>query len=386
MAKLNNRFWFRLHGWFSLPVWVLFCFICVTGTIAVISHELTWLTNANARASNPDNLPMLSAAQVVEKVTDAYPGADVSGVIILEPYLVQQVMFADADKPYAVAYVNPYSGAIQEVNDGNTFINFMRALHSWLLFPWQHNFSVGYYLVCCMAIVMLGAVVTGMLVYKKFWRAMLSCKVRYNQGSRTLLTDLHRQCGVWSIWFLLVMSLTGLFYFAQAILWHADIEIDPWPKPLAADMMPLTAGESADWPVKLADALTITQQQYPGFQPSYILLPEHNRDTFKLAGHLDELFYDQYSYGTAINPWSGAIEQQLQPDQMNGLQTLMHIADPLHFGTVGGLATKLIWFVFGLIVSGMSITGFLIWRGRLLKASQPRSVQTETLPEVSHGA
>ena len=56
---MSKRLWFQLHGWFSLPVWVLFCFICVTGTVSVISHELTWLTNSEARANNPNDLPAL---------------------------------------------------------------------------------------------------------------------------------------------------------------------------------------------------------------------------------------------------------------------------------------------------------------------------------------
>ncbi|HAE90719.1 MAG TPA: PepSY domain-containing protein, partial [Idiomarina sp.] len=40
---MTQRQWFKLHGWCSLPIWILFCFICITGTIAVFSHELTWL-------------------------------------------------------------------------------------------------------------------------------------------------------------------------------------------------------------------------------------------------------------------------------------------------------------------------------------------------------
>src|SRR5690606_19683727 len=102
MAKLSNRFWFVLHGWLSLPIWLVFCFVCLTGTIAVFSHELTWLTNSAARANNPDNVPALSAAVLVEKVQQAYPTADVGTVMVFEPYLVNAVVFTDHDKPQAI--------------------------------------------------------------------------------------------------------------------------------------------------------------------------------------------------------------------------------------------------------------------------------------------
>ena len=56
----------------------------------------------------------------------------------------------------------------------------------------------------------------------------------------------------------------------------------------------------------------------------------------------------------------------------------MSVTDPLHYGTIGGLWTKAIWFLFGLLVSGMAITGFMIWGSRTLRnARQPLNVTPE---------
>ena len=128
MSKLSNRLWFQLHGWCSLPIWVIFCFVCLTGTISVISHELTWLTNPASRASNPQNLAEKSAFELVSIVKESYPNAKVSTVMTFEPYLINAVIFTDSDKPFAIAYVNQYTGEIQEVNQGITFVNFMRCV------------------------------------------------------------------------------------------------------------------------------------------------------------------------------------------------------------------------------------------------------------------
>ena len=239
MVKLSNRFWFQLHGWFSLPIWVIFCFVCLTGTISVISHELTWLTNPSARAVNPNALPEKTMPELIAIVEKAYPTAKVSTAMNFESYLVNAVIFTDSDKPFAIAYVNQYTGDIQAIVEGMTFINFMRSLHGWLLFPWQNSYSVGYYLVCAMAIVMLGALITGLIVYKNFWRAFTQPKLRLNQGKKTLLADLHKLSGVWSIWFLILMSLTGLWYLIQAMLWHNHIDIDPHPPLVQAAQLPV---------------------------------------------------------------------------------------------------------------------------------------------------
>lgn len=382
MAKLSNRFWFQLHGWFSLPIWLVFCFVCLTGTIAVLSHELTWLTNPAARANNPDNLPAKPVAELVAAVQQAYPTADVGMVMVLEPYLVNAVAFTDHDKPFALAYVNPYTAEIQQINEGITFIGFMRSLHGWLLFPWQSGYSVGYYLVCAMAIVMLGALITGLVIYKNFWRAFTQPKLRLNQGKKTILADLHRLAGVWSIWFLIVMSATGLWYLTQAIMWHADIDIEPHPPLVSAQQLPLDANAPK---INLTEALAITRQRFPDFQLSYLMLPEHQRDMYKLMGGGQHIFYDQVSYSVSINPWTGEIASEKSPESMTSIQTIMHIADPLHYGTIGGIWTKIIWFIFGLILSGMSITGFMLWGSRTVKAIR-QSRSNNSLQEAEYGA
>jgi uncharacterized iron-regulated membrane protein len=61
---------------------------------------------------------------------------------------------------------------------------------------------------------------------------------------------------------------------------------------------------------------------------------------------------------------------------MAALETVMSVTDPLHYGTIGGLWTKAIWFVFGLLVSGMAISGFMIWGSRTLRGAAGREARS----------
>lgn len=370
MAKLSNRFWFQLHGWFSLPVWLLFCFVCLTGTIAVISQELTWLSNPNSRANNPENYEMKSAPELISIVQKTHPTAKITTVMTFEPYLIHAIVFTDIDKPQAIAYINQYTGDIQGVYQDITFNGFMRSLHGWLLFPWESNYSIGYYIVCAMAFVMLGALITGLVIYKNFWHAFTQPKLRLRQGKKTLYGDLHRLAGVWSLWFLLLMSLTGLWYLVQAVLWHADYDIEPHSPIATVEQLPLSNKIDTFEKTSLTRALDIAHKKFPDFEGTYLMLPEHNRDTYKLYGSGDFIFYDKYSYGVIVNPWTGDVAGERDPDKMTVVQTLSHIANPLHYGTIGGIWTKIIWFIFGVLLTGMSITGFLMWGSRTVKASK----------------
>lgn len=359
----NRRLWFLVHGWLSLPVWVLFCFICLTGTIAVISHELTWLTNPNARATNPEGLQPLPLAEQVAAVRQAMPEADIGVVMRYEPWLVTAVYVTPPSAPPALAYVNPYSGQIQEVNAGLTFIGFMRSLHSWLLFPWQHNWSWGYYIVSALSVVVLGAAITGMVVYKRFWRGYFQPTLRWRSGARVLLGDLHRLAGIWSLWFLLIIGLTGFWYLVQAALWHNEITVGAEPEPLPLAALP-AAGSEPPAMLPLEEALRRMQAELPGVELHMARAAEHARDHHWAMGKGDELLFDSYSHQVALNPWNGEVAFRNEPAAMGGLQTIAQIADPLHYGTLAGGWTKALWFLFGLVLSGMSITGFLIWSKR----------------------
>lgn len=366
-STINRRFWFRLHGCFSLPIWLLFCFVCLTGTIAVVSHEITWLANPAARADNPNNLPRQPVSELLAAVQREVPGAEAGYALVLEPYLVTAVGFTAPGQPPAIAYVNPYSAEVQEIAAGITFISFMRSLHGWLLAPWQHGWSIGYYLVSAMSIVVLGALVTGLVVYKKFWRGWTRPRIRWQADARTLLGDLHRHAGVWSLWFLLVIGVTGGWYLTQAVLWHNAIDFEKETPPIALTELPLQTRQAGAMPparVSPAVALARAQQALPELSVSALWLPEHNRDYYRVYGRGDAPLFDAYSYRVQVNPWTGAVARVHTPADMNALEVVSHLADPLHYGNFGGLWTKAIWFLSGLLLTGMSVTGFLIWGKR----------------------
>jgi uncharacterized iron-regulated membrane protein len=47
---------------------------------------------------------------------------------------------------------------------------------------------------------------------------------------------------------------------------------------------------------------------------------------------------------------------------------ISEMANPLHFGTFGGLATQLLWFLFGLALTGLSVTGVYLYGLRMADA------------------
>lgn len=67
-------------------------------------------------------------------------------------------------------------------------------------------------------------------------------------------------------------------------------------------------------------------------------------------------------------------------EELSAHQRISEMADPLHFGTFGGMATKVVWFVFGLAMAGLCVTGMAIYSLRLKNVLAP-----DELAQRRHG-
>ena len=71
----------------------------------------------------------------------------------------------------------------------------------------------------------------------------------------------------------------------------------------------------------------------------------------------------------SINPYNGAIDATRLLSDRSGLEFVTESMRPLHTGDFGGLWVKLLWFVFGLLLSMMVLSGLLIWTKRTAQAT-----------------
>ena len=225
--KSRSKLWFLVHSWLALPIWFFVLIVCVTGTLAVISQEIVWLANPPMRASQPsDDAPLLSYQQVIEAINRAEPQTVVQSISRPdESHFALDVEVSYPDGRSVVIYVNPYSGVIQGVAPEFNFRAFTRALHAWWLVPFTNGYSWGWYLVSFLGLPLLASLVTGLVVYKRFWKGFFRPTLRIRHGARIFWGDFHRLSGIWSIWFIAVISITGTWFLIQALLSDNQISI-----------------------------------------------------------------------------------------------------------------------------------------------------------------
>ena len=73
--------------------------------------------------------------------------------------------------------------------------------------------KVGVTIVGVLGFLLAIALITSLVVYRKWWTGFFRMPRR---GHRKLFwADVHRLAGVWSIWFIAVIAITGIWYFAE---------------------------------------------------------------------------------------------------------------------------------------------------------------------------
>lgn len=368
--KSRSKIWFLVHSWLALPIWFFVLIVCVTGTLATVSQEIVWLANPDIRAPKPSpDAELLTLGQALEKVQQAEP--DLKVLSLTRPdeshfALSARVSYPDGSSP--TLYVNPYTGVIQGVSPQFDFRQFTRALHGWWLVPFTNGFSWGWYLVSLLGLPMLASLVTGLVVYKKFWKGFFTPRLRLRQGARVFWGDFHRLSGIWSIWFIAVISITGTWFLLQAVLFdnHISISTEGVPPVIARDAVPRSESATPPPQLNLDQMIAEAVERVPSLDPKRVFL---SGNAYSLTFVEGRGWYPLMDQTVGVSPYDGDVGYVRLLEDRSKLEFVTESMRPLHTGDFGGLWVKLIWFFFGLLLSMMVLSGLLIWSKRTVSAT-----------------
>ena len=361
------RWAYWIHGIAGLKLGIVLALVIVTGTLAVLGHEWDWLFGPYQRVA-PDG-EQAGLAEIHGAIRAQRP--DLAILRVEAPRGRRSAAMAIAVSPerqFRRVYVDPYRLTV--TTTGMLSVQqFLRQLHQRLLIP-----EYGRLFVSGLSILTLTSLISGMLCYKRFWRGFL--RVPRRRDLRTFLGDCHRLAAVWSLWFIAVMAVTGLWYFYEDIdTFGAHLDV---PK-LAAEAVPRTGGAPPDR-IALATAVETARQRIDGFEPRHLVLPETARDPIEIQGETGAVLVRPRASVVAVDPYTGNVAHARRAGDLGVKARVHEAADPLHFGTWGGIASKLVWFAFGVFMSVLSISGIVIHAKRLAPRRPQRRPAEQTTP------
>ncbi|HTN13640.1 MAG TPA: PepSY-associated TM helix domain-containing protein [Sphingomonadaceae bacterium] len=351
--KPQRSLWWRVHQWAGLQVSLFLAFILATGTLATLSHEIDWLLTPAMQVA-PREGPQASWGALGSAARAAAGNARIERVSApRDPWFAAEALAVRPGGERFRIQIDPWTAQVQGVSPWFNAQRLFRELHRHLMLPTRWGIPI----VTALAIPMLASVITGLFVYKKWWRGFFRVPHRRpdrrNDGRR-FTGDLHRFVGLWLLWFVALIGVTGLWYLIEWGGGNAPVE-----RPAAVLPQAQAEGRALDRMVALA------RQQYPQLRVTSIYFPEKKPGGVIVMGDAEALLVRERANAVMVDPEKPAAVERLRGIDLTLHQRISEAADPLHFGTWGGLATRILWFLFGAGLTGLAVTGVLIYALRL---------------------
>jgi uncharacterized iron-regulated membrane protein len=353
---MATRTWFRVHSFAGVVAGLLLFVVCWTGTFATLSHEIDWLVTPAMRAEpadrfDPDALERAALA--------AHPGARLAWMSRpLHRGFAADVVLDTADGPLRHAHVAPEDARLQGANSYFNVQRFFRSLHMALFLP----FGVGIYVVGIAAIFLLLSALTPLVFYKRWWTRFF--KWRAHGGARVVVSESHKLAGLWSLWFVALIALTGVWYMVeQALIDTADVA---WiyPEPPAFD-------GAREPRLPLSSFVDAAMTHRPELEVRSI--GQSGNGLVYVNGQAGDLLARDRSNTLYFAPTTGALVGERRASALGPVERWVEMVDFLHFGTLAGLPTKLLWFLLGLALSGLCLTGAYLHARRLAASGARRA-------------
>lgn len=380
---LHQKRWFgKWHLYVGIIAGAILCIVGVTGSILVFQDEIDAALNPSLYKSLQGE-KRYTIGEVVPVIQQKYPG---------KPF--DYIMETDRDNPNSTYklyhyktqqefFVNPYNGTLCGKRlMSSSFIRIVTNIHCFLLVP-----PFGRYVVGLAALSMLILTISGLRLwvpgqYNKWkqWKAALT--VNFKAGFKRKNYDWHSVLGFYSAPVVVMIALTGFaITFSSIFIASLFILTGKSPQSVAAIYAQKSDYKEGRLPLSPKAVSDIGKNTVRYGDINGIALPDDKYESYRLdikapgkakSGKRIMLMIDQYTGKVLLNS---------ETDFPNIGQTQLSWLAPIHYGTFGGMPTRILALLGGLMPLALYITGFIIWWPRLQKqkqrgnAIQPKATQ-----------
>ncbi|PZU08434.1 MAG: PepSY domain-containing protein [Sphingobium sp.] len=366
----------HVHLWLGLSVGLFFVLLGLTGSALVFYQEIDALLHPAIRIETKAPAPGWTSSiwdRALETVRRQWPGAggqwrfEATGEPgpIAARYYPSGAPTSHMTKRMMVWLSPDGARVLRHDGWGDYAMSWIHELHMDLL-----SGEAGHKVVGWSGAVILVLLSAGVIAWwpRGSWRKGLAFKPAAAPIRR--LHDIHKLAGLWSFILLILFAITGfMLALPTASNWLLErtvARIDAAPSPQAVP--------SAGRPITISAALSAGHRALPEARLAWIEMPSSKTGMLKLRvqvpGDPSRRFPHSYIY---VDPYSGAVRAIVDARKSHASTAITNWLHPLHDASVGGLPTRILAFVVGLVPAVLFFTGLLRWYTR--RVHRQRSAQ-----------
>ncbi|KAB8331050.1 PepSY domain-containing protein [Scytonema tolypothrichoides VB-61278] len=355
--KQFRDFIFYIHRYLGLIVGLLLIIVGLTGSLLVFQREIDqFLVTQQFGQVIPQGqrVPIESVVETVKTAYASQPELKLLSMNTLpDAHLPYRVWLEGPDDTRRQVFVNPYTGAIMGSRQWErTLIGFTFKLHYELLAG-----NIGTIIVGIAAFFLFLLSITGFILWPGWRKLILGFKIKWDAHPKRTNFDIHKVAGIIAAVFLGMISFTGVCWnfwdYSQPVIHAATFTPMP-PKPVSQPI----EGKS---PLGLGEILKKADAALPGGVTTYISLPQTPEGVFRVGKKQPQ---ETWEYGRSqvyLDQYTGKVVQLKNGLQPSRADVVFNSFVPMHYGTFGGLTTRIFYIFVGLTPLILSITGFVMW-------------------------
>lgn len=358
-----------LHLWLGLASGVVVFIMAITGCILVFEQEIKqwsspWL---NVEAQSPEKL--LPPSKIYSAVQDQLPNKEIHGVWY---YGLDKTIKVTIESD-SLVYVNPYNGKITGIVDHEDFFHFIDEGHYYI---WLGK-EIGSQVTAWGTLIFFFLLISGFIMwFPKKWNKTTtnaSFKIKWNAKFKRLNYDLHNVMGFYVLILAMLIAFTGLImsfpWLREGTYWISGGWADETEKKeivIKKDTIStkqLNMLTSADFIWKKVRTEIAKENK----EAIIIDFPDEPNEDFYVCTDMNNgIWRDLYFDSNTLKLLTKS-QKYISDERFS--KWLMRSNYSLHVGAIGGLTTKIFYFLASLICASLPVTGFVIWLGIKKKKS-----------------
>jgi len=359
---------FNLHLYLALTAAAFVILMGLTGSIMAFEPEIDRLLHRKLVDVTP-GAHALSFSEIASVVANSFPGERIEAYSpSTSPELSCRV---EVDKS-GVVYLNPYTGQVLGVGRNQPeFLDYVHQLH--IRLGWRRESDPGKKIMSWTGVAMLVLLLSGLFL----WWPQKRITVHRGTEGRRFWFDLHNAVGIFSLLFLLTLTVTGIMIGFEGTTRPLVYKLTgSKPSQMPRSFPPAPPGAK---PISADQALDAARNALPGATPFAVILPQA-KGAYRILLRYPE---DRTPGGRSraiVDQYSGHVLFAEGSRTAPAGARLVNANRAIHTGDILGIPSKIVMSVASLLVVLQASSGLVMWWKRI--GAKRRS----TLSAASQGA
>ncbi|WP_017653590.1 PepSY-associated TM helix domain-containing protein [Fortiea contorta] len=350
---------FYLHRYIGLFVGLILIIVGLTGSLLVFQKELNQFQIRQEFGQvipQEQRVPIDTVLENIKTSFASQPNFKLSGINTPpDPHIPYRAFLQSPKEERLEVFVNPYTGVVMGSRQWEkTIIGLTYKLHYQLLAG-----DIGQIIVGIAALLLLILSITGIVLWPGWRKLIAGFKIKLQAHPKRVNFDIHKVTGVVAAVFLTMIAFTGFcwnFYDQAQPTIHAVTFTPIRPTPVSQPI----AGKSA---LSLTEILPKADAALPGAITTFIRLPQKPDGVFLIGKKLPQENSDDYGESRVyLNQYTGEILQLTNGLKLSRADHVLSWFTPMHYGTFGGLTTRILYVFVGIAPLILLFTGFVMYR------------------------